>query len=167
MNTPIHEDRPQIRTSLNQTSLNQTSLTPSSSALPPQNGLFLHHLLNLLMTGLLPLAVKRGSLILNEIPRDLVVNVDENLLAYVLWNLVNSAINGGRNECIHVEALAADHQTAIRVKDVGARFYQAISGSYRQLQWVAEKLGGSISLDNSRSDVCNVCFSIANPLLAA
>ncbi len=79
----------------------------------------LHRLVSELVESLSPLTVKRHNLILNEIPRDLCVGADENMLAYVLWSLINGAIQSTHNECIHIEGITMDDCMMIRIKDVG------------------------------------------------
>lgn len=127
----------------------------------------LHHLVNQLLMGLQPLAMKRDNIILNGISQDLTIETDENLLAYILWNLINSAVNSTKNECIHVVALVADDRLMICVKDVGTYFYHAISQEYRRIQDAAEKLGGRISLDNDAAHGFRISFSVANRRMAA
>ena len=127
----------------------------------------LHNLVSELVQSLLPLTIKRYSLILNEIPRDLCVGADENMLAYVLWCLINGAIQSTQNECIHIEAITMDDRMMIRIKDVGTYFHHTISREYRQMQDVAERLGGSISIENGKDHGTNAAFCISNSLLAA
>jgi hypothetical protein len=127
----------------------------------------LHRMVNQLLAGLQPLALRRDSIILNGIPHDLTVMAEENTLAYVLGSLLDSAINSGRNECIHIVAFVAEDRTMICVKDVGTYYYHAISTEYRKIQYAAEQLGGSISVDQDDIHGTNVSFSITNRLLAA
>src|ERR1700754_3919258 len=82
----------------------------------------LHKLVSELVQSLMPLTVKHHNLILNEVPRDLCVGADENMLAYVLWSLINGAIQSKHNECIHIEGVAMDDCMMIRIKDVGTYF---------------------------------------------
>jgi len=127
----------------------------------------LHAFINQLFAGLQPLAMKRGSILLNGIPADLTISAEENMLAYVLWNLIKGAVNNTKSECVHIIALVKDDRTMICVKDVGAYYYHAISREYRKIQDAAEKLGGSISLDHEGIHGASISFSIANPPLAA
>lgn len=120
----------------------------------------LHQMVNQLLASLQPLALRRGSLILNGIPRDLTVLAEENILAYVLGSLLNSAVSNRKNECIHIVAFVAQDRTMICVKDVGTYYYHAISAEYRKIQDAAEQLGGSISVDNDELHGTNVSFSI-------
>jgi len=129
--------------------------------------IFLHQLVSELVQSLLPLTVKRDNIILNEIPRDLCVRADENMLAYIFWNLINAAIQSTQNECIHIEAIPVGDCTMIRIKDVGSYFHHTISREYRQVQYVAEQLGGTISIGNGMDYGTNAALCISNSLLAA
>jgi nitrogen-specific signal transduction histidine kinase len=108
----------------------------------------LHRFVDELMAGLLPRAVSRKIVIINQIDRSLEVGSDENLLAFVLWNLLDKAVDSTRNECIHIESSCTDERTMIRVRNAGVYFYRSCANCFRQVQDAAEKLGGSISIDS-------------------
>ncbi|HEY4290773.1 MAG TPA: sensor histidine kinase [Puia sp.] len=107
----------------------------------------LHRFVDELMTGLLPRAVGHKTIIINQIDRDIEVGSDENLLAFVLWNLLDRAVDCTRNECIHVESLMVDDKIMIRVRNAGVYFYRSCANCIRQVQHAAEKIGGTISID--------------------
>jgi C4-dicarboxylate-specific signal transduction histidine kinase len=108
----------------------------------------LHRFVDELTAGLLPRAVSRKSIIINQIDRDLEVGLDENLLAFVLWNLLDRAVDSTENECIHIESVCLGESTMIRVRNAGVYFYRSCANCFRQMQDAAEKLGGSISIDS-------------------
>ena len=108
----------------------------------------LHRFVDELMTGLLPRAVSRKTLIINQIDRDLEVGSDENLLAFILWNLLDKAVECTQNECIHIESICKGEKTMIRVRNAGVYFYRSCANCFRQVQDAAEKLGGTISIDS-------------------
>jgi len=108
----------------------------------------LHRFVDELMTGLLPRAVSRKTLIINQIDRNLEVGSDENLLAFILWNLLDKAVESTQNECIHVESVCTGGQTMIRVRNAGVYFYRSCANCFRQVQDAAEKLGGTIIIDS-------------------
>jgi len=107
----------------------------------------LHRFLDELMTGLLPRAVSRKTLIINQIDRNIEVGSDENLLAFVLWNLLDKVIDCTQNECIHVESVEVDDSVVIRVRNAGIYFYRSCANCFRQVQHAAEKIGATISID--------------------
>jgi signal transduction histidine kinase len=108
----------------------------------------LHRFVDDLMTGLLPRAVSRKTLIINQIDRDLEVGSDENLLAFILWNVLDKAVECTQNECIHVESIRQGDSAMIRVRNAGVYFYRSCANCFRQVQDAAEKLGGTISIDS-------------------
>jgi hypothetical protein len=109
----------------------------------------MHRFVDELMAGLLPRAVSNKTLIINQIDRSLKVGSDENLLAFILWNLLDKAVDSSRNECIHIESVCTRECTMIRVRNAGVYFYRSCANCFRQVQDAAEKLGGSISIDSS------------------
>ena len=127
----------------------------------------LHRFVDELTEGLVPLAVSRRSIIINQIDRDLEVGSDENTLAYVLWNLLNRVVNSTQNECIHIESVSSGDSTVIRVRNAGVYFYRTVSNSFRQVQYAAERLGGSISIDYTDHTSPTIELTIYNKMTAA
>ncbi|HXB34208.1 MAG TPA: hypothetical protein VNV35_12330 [Puia sp.] len=126
--------------------------------------ILLHRFVDELIAGLVPRAVSRKTIIINQIDRDLELGADENLLAFVLWNLLDRAVNSTQNECIHIESARNEGNTVIRVRNAGVYFYRTLSNNFRQVQHAAEKLGGTISVDYIE-ETC--CTTVALTLRAA
>jgi len=120
----------------------------------------LHHFVDELTLGLLPLAVSRKTILINQIDRDLRVGSDENMLAYVLWNLLDRAVSSTQNECIHIESVVEGDTTLIRVRNAGIYFYRTISNGFRQVQYAAEKLGGTISIDYNTDTTTTIALTL-------
>jgi hypothetical protein len=127
----------------------------------------LHRFVDELTEGLVPLAVSRRSIIINQIDRDLEVGSDENTLAYVLWNLLNRVVSSTQNECIHIESVSAGDSTVIRVRNAGVYFYRTVSNSFRQVQYAAERLGGGISIDYTDHTSPTIELTFYNKMTAA
>lgn len=125
--------------------------------------ILLHRFVDELMAGLLPRAVSRKTIIINQIDRDLELGTDENLLAFILWNLLDRAVACTQNECIHVESAREGENTMIRVRNAGVYFYRTLANNFRQVQHAAEKLGGTISIDYTE----DTCITVALTLRAA
>ena len=85
-----------------------------------------HQVVSQLITSLQPFAVRRNNLLLNDIPRDFAVDIDGNMLAYMLTQLVNSAVESTENRCIHIEAINSGDHTTIRVKDLDTYIYHTM-----------------------------------------
>jgi hypothetical protein len=126
--------------------------------------ILLHRFVDELMAGLLPRAVSRKTIIINQIDRDLEIGADEKLLAFVLWTLLDRAVNSTQNECIHIESARNGGSTVIRLRNAGVYFYRTLSHNFRQVQHAAEKLGGTITVDYTE-ETC--CTTVALTLRAA
>ena len=125
--------------------------------------ILLHRFVDELMAGLLPRAVSRKTIIINQIDRELELGADENLLAFVLWNLLDRAVNSTQNECIHIESARSDGNTVIRVRNAGVYFYRTLSNNFRQVQHAAEKLGGTISVEYTEETCCTTVALTLRP----
>ncbi|HWB94474.1 MAG TPA: hypothetical protein VG605_21615 [Puia sp.] len=126
----------------------------------------LHQLVDDLVTSLQPLAMKRNNVIVNGVPAGLSFIAEENVLAYVLWNMLTSVINEKKNECIHIQTLVDDDRTMICIKDAGNYIYRALASDYRKLQEAAAQVGGCINLYNDDQYGSNIVFSISNTRMA-
>lgn len=126
----------------------------------------LHQLVNDLLSSLQPLAMKNNNVLVNGIPQGLCFIAEENVLAYVLWNMLSSVINDKKNECIHIQTLVDDDRTMICIKDAGNYIYRALAADYRKLQDAAGRIGGSINLYNDAQYGSNIVFSISNSRMA-
>ena len=135
--------------------------TSSYSSIP------LRQLVKQLSLGALPLAVSKKSFILNDIDQGITINSDEDTLAYVLWSLLIGVVNHTENGCIRVEASMSGGCVLIYLKNHCNNFYSTASQNYRQLQHAAEKLGGSITIDNNQKNETVLSLSIACTLKAA
>ena len=125
-----------------------------------RNQISMHHFVDELTLGLLPSAVGRKSLIINQIDRDLQIGSDENMLAYVLWNLLDRVISSTQNECIHIESVTEGDMTLIRVRNAGTYFYRTVCHGFREVQYAAEKLGGTISIDYTSNTSTTIALTL-------
>ncbi|HEY6901030.1 MAG TPA: hypothetical protein VI233_10320 [Puia sp.] len=121
----------------------------------------LHRFVDELMAGLLPRAVSRKSIIINQIDREIEVSSDENLLAFVLWNLLDRTVDCTQSECIHIESVRMDDaKTMIRVRNAGVYFYRSCADCFRQVQDAAEKIGATISIDYNRDTNTTIALTL-------
>jgi signal transduction histidine kinase len=103
------------------------------------------------MNSLIPLAVRRRSFFINEIDTDIKLHADRDMIAYVLGDVLVKAIHHTDNDCIRISADVYSNIVLVKINETSQRPYTTIAVSMEQLQPLAEKLGGSISV-NSRPD---------------
>jgi len=124
----------------------------------------LHRLIDQLMVGLLPLVTGKKSFIINDVDQTFQLWTDENLLAYVLGNLLSGAINGSDNVCIRVEAISNQEGVQIKVRNNGTHFYSTVSNGFSHVVQAARQLGGNISIYNQHNEGTTLTFSMATPV---
>ena len=124
----------------------------------------LHRLIDQIMVGLLPLVTGKKSFVINDVDQTFQLQTDENLLAYVLGNLLSGAINGTENVCIRVEAVCNKEGVHIRVRNNGTYFYSTVSNGFSHVVQAARQLGGNISIYNQHNEGTTLTFSMAAPV---
>jgi C4-dicarboxylate-specific signal transduction histidine kinase len=128
---------------------------------PAATTVSLHRLVNNLMNSFIPLAVAQKSFIINDIDASFQLQADEQVLAYVVGNLLNNAITCSKSACIRVEAVKKPEGVQIRVRNNGANFYSTVAHGFSQVVAAARSLGGNINIYNQRHEGTIITFSMA------
>jgi hypothetical protein len=129
----------------------------------PNDSLTLHKLANRLIISLLPRATFLKSIIVNDISTELHANADQELLASVLSCLLHSAIVYSPASCIRISAKAFGYVTLVHVRTNDPQEAEPFSESLNQLQPLAEKLGGCITVTNNSDHGATLAFTFINP----
>ena len=111
-------------------------------------------------------AVKQNSLIVNNVPVELQVNTDPALLACIIKGLFNTMIGVCQNCCIQVSAKCFNNVVLLRVTNNNLNTFQN-NFDLKEVQSVAESLGGCITLNNQIKKGTAVIFSFINFPIAA
>ncbi len=138
-------------------------LNPASS--PTASNL--SQLVSRLVTSTLPTAVRRKSFIVNDIPAELYVAANEDMLAAVLSNLLNTVINHTENSCVRVSAKVYGGIILVYIKDSGSFNSYTVAYDMQQLQLLAKKMGGCICVNTQRKEIPGIAFSFPNVSRAA
>jgi hypothetical protein len=125
------------------------------------NSVSLHCLVDRLMESFVPLAVSKHSFIINDIHPGLSMEADEQVLAFVVGNLLKNMINSSKNVCIRVEAVRKDNCLQVRVRNNGNYFYSTIANSFGPIVAAAKKLGGYIDIYNQQHEGTVITLSMA------
>lgn len=121
----------------------------------------LHTLGNQLMNSFIPLAVAQKSFIINDIDKSFTVQADEQVLAFVVGNLLHNAITSSKSSCIRMEAVKTAKGLEIRVRNNGSYFYSTVSHGFSHILNAARSLGGSINIYNQRNEGTVITLSMA------
>ena len=132
-----------------------------------QDPLALHAIVSRVSSSSIAAATKKNSFIINDVPVDMRAAADEHMVATVFGALLNAMITHSNNTCIRVSAKLYGRIVLLHLKE-SSRFDSTIFASHlRQVQQLAEKIGGTISISNNQGDATTIVFSFLNNLPAA
>ena len=133
----------------------------------PRSYSTLGQLVDLLSINLQSKTVEHRSLIVNDIKQEMFVNTDKNILATVLNNLLSITIANSQNNSIHVSAKLFGNIILVHVKNNDISLDQAITQSLKQIQPMAEKLGGCVAVTHNKLKGTTVAFTFNNNQMVA
>lgn len=125
---------------------------------PVAHTVSLHQLVSRLMDSFIPAAVANGSFIINDVHPGLQLKADEQVLAFVVGNLLTNAISSSKTVCIRVEASKTEAGVQIRVRHNGASYYSTVAHSFSQVIAAARRLGGNINIHNQKNEGTTITF---------
>lgn len=127
----------------------------------------LQELVDRLVTGELAAALQKESFIVNEVPGELVIATDENMLTGVLKGLLHTVVSNARNSCIRVAAKVYGDIVLVHVRDTRRANSKTIMEQLGEIQSLAEKVGGCVTVCNQQEEAITLAFSFFNGIKAA
>lgn len=141
------------------------SLTPNAAPAVNQTStstaVSLHQLVNQLMNSFIPLAVTQKSFIINDVDKTFQLHANEQVLAFIVGNLLNNAITCSNSACIRIEAVKGSTGIQIRVRNNGAHFYSTVAHGFSQAVQAARSMGGNINIYNQHHEGTTITLSVA------
>src|SRR5690242_11489017 len=132
-----------------------------------QDFITLSELTNNLSSGFLPLARTNRSVIVNDIPEDLFIDTDIELVASILAGLLAAVVKNAKESYIRLSAKVYGNVILLHIKDHNNFNYSPVENKVKQLLPLAEKIGGSVCVTSQRNNVATFAFSFPNLPLAA
>ena len=120
----------------------------------------LRHLTGKLIGGMQPAAVRQNSFIVNDISPAIVITTDENLLAAVINDLLAIVVSRNKNSCIRITAKPFSNLVLLHIKDQNNNIRETTINDYDDLQPLASKVGGCITISNKKKDSATLALSM-------
>lgn len=116
----------------------------------------------------LPVASVNHCFFVNEIPSDLCLDHNKEMIASVISGLISTVAGHANNSRIHLSARKHGHIIVFNVVEAGSANSYTMAGELKQAFLLAEKLGGCLSISVPVMTDTTISFSFPNlPLLAA
>jgi hypothetical protein len=120
-----------------------------------------------LIDSLVSAAMDNDSYFVNEIPDELDIDTDPQLVASVLGGMLSTVAQHAKSSCIRISAKIYHDVILVHVKDCNNSQNYDIYHSLQELKPLAEKIGGIIDVNSLRLKVTTVVFSFPNLPVAA
>jgi K+-sensing histidine kinase KdpD len=127
----------------------------------------LHTLINHIADDLALAISSKKSIIINDVPDEIFLQTDGELISSALHNLLSLVISHSQNSRIRITAKFFGNVVLLHVKDDGCLNYDSISQNLNKIQSIAEKLGGFIGFTSYRNKLTTIAFSFMNSAEAA
>jgi hypothetical protein len=122
----------------------------------------LQQLVGCLMTSFLPAAERNNNHFVNDIPDDVWIDADRELVASVLSGMIAAVVKNAKESCIRLSAKIYGNVILVHVKDYNSVNYYPVENGLQQLQPLAERVGGSVGVTSQRDNVTTFAFSFPN-----
>lgn len=127
----------------------------------------LHWLVNRLIIGCLPVAVRNKSFFINNVPPELQFVADENRVATVLGGMLNSIASCAQDSCILISARLYREGILVTVRDNQLFNTMAITQTLQQMQVLTQQMGGFLGISSEKNDETVITFSFPSMALSA
>ena len=133
----------------------------------PYQDIPLRQLAGKLIAGMQTAAVRQHSFIVNDISPSIIVTTDENLLATVINNLLAVIVSRNTHSCIKVSAKPFSNTVLLHIKDQNKSLKETSQNDFKELQGLAAKIGGCITICNQGRTSSTYAMSIADLAVVA
>ena len=105
--------------------------------------------------------VNKKSFIVNDVNEAFELHADEQVLAFIIGNLLSNAISSSDHVCIRLEAVKEPKGIQIRVKNNGANFYSTGAHGFSEVLAAARSMGASINIYNQKHEGLMITLTMA------
>jgi hypothetical protein len=124
----------------------------------------LRKLVNRLLSSYQSVAVKQQSFFINDVPDDLSVATDHEVLSTLLGSLFYLIARCGRSTSISVGAIAYDYTIILSIKDGCPINSYSILYEFEHLKMLSKKIGGFLDISTRQNKETIISFSFINQI---
>jgi glucose-6-phosphate-specific signal transduction histidine kinase len=127
----------------------------------------LNQLTSRLANKFLPLAVNNNSFFVNDIIDDIPVEHNREWVSSVISGLLAAVVSHAKDACIRLSARKYGHVIVFEVQESGCISSYAMACGLQDVQSLAAKIGGTLSISIQKPSNTTVAFSFPNLPIAA
>ena len=127
----------------------------------------LKNLTSRLAENYLPVAVRNQSFFMNDIPEALRVEHNQEWISSIISGLLSAVVIHAKNTCIRFTARKYGHVVVLEIKESGCISTYAMACGLQDVQSMATKLGGTLSISIRKASSTMIAFSFPSLAVAA
>jgi glucose-6-phosphate-specific signal transduction histidine kinase len=120
-----------------------------------------------LASTFLPVAVRNHSFFMNDIPEDLPVEHNKEWVSSIISGLLGAVVMHAKETCIRLTARKYGHVVVLEIKESGCISTYAMACGLQDVQSLAEKIGGCLTININKEKTTTIAFSFPNLPIAA
>jgi hypothetical protein len=105
---------------------------------------------------------EKSDIILNNVPPEMLVSTQKDILASVLSCMLITTIINGKNNFLHISAKTVGNITLMHIRNSHAGYNDHIAASMQTIEMLAEALGGCVSISNNFVHGLTLAFTFIN-----
>ena len=122
----------------------------------------LHQLMDCLVDSFLSKASSNNNHFINEIPDQLHLATDRQMLATILSGLISAVDTYAKDSCIRLSAKVYGNVVLVQVKESTSLNNNAFESEVYKLQPLAEKMRGCVFVTSQRQKLTTITFGFPN-----
>lgn len=115
----------------------------------------------------LPVAVRNQSFFMNDIPESLKVEHNQEWISSIISGLLSTVVMHAKGTCIRLTAKKYGHVMVFEIKESGCISTYAMACGLQDVQTLAEKIGGCLTISLNKEKTTTIAFSFPNLPIAA
>jgi hypothetical protein len=115
----------------------------------------------------LPVAVRNQSFFMNDIPEHMPVEHNREWISSIISGLLSAVVTHARDTCIRLTARKYGHVVVLEIQESGCISTYAMACGLQDVQTLAEKIGGCLTISINKEKTTTIAFSFPNLPIAA
>src|SRR5688572_30213944 len=115
----------------------------------------------------LPVAVRNQSFFMNDIPEHMPVEHNREWISSIISGLLSAVVTHARDTCIRLTARKYGHVVVLEIQESGCISTYAMACGLQDVQTLAEKIGGCLTISIQKPTSTRIAFSFPNLPIAA
>lgn len=122
----------------------------------------LHRMVSITASNLVKKSVEKRSFIVNEVPHEVLIETDEQVISTILNSLLATVIANSAFGCIRVKANEYDDIVCISIKDNGSLVNADFTDQMQEVQLLVKTLNGNVSIRSMENKFTTILLSFPN-----